>query len=285
MPEHVFRFAEALRSVLETKTARAFDARWQEISPAELGWEAVAKAWRRDRARWERALDEVDGLLLRLLDRLPYITAGSDPASRRLQIFRRAELERLQHATAAALVAQRFGVAGLRTVIQDEEAPLVRRYFAFFSLAARHPPGQWPLFRRYLTPEAHHAFLGAATEAARFYPDADPAQRLVRLFERIRTDLHMRAFLSPRLLESLFVLNEPRTLPFFRALLTTGHTNSEPGQCEVTRALVMVKRFTGRVEPNVKYTDLSAREVDKLLREAEATFGAERERLHPVTVI
>ena len=86
-------------------------------------------------------------------------------------------------------------------------------------------------------------------------------------------------------LESLFVLNEPRTLPFFRALLTTGHTNSEPGQCEVTRALVMVKRFTGKVEPNVKYTDFPASEVDRLLSQAEATFGAERELLHPVSVI
>ncbi len=235
--------------------------------------------------QWERALDEVDGLLLRLLDRLPVLAAAADPASVHIRTFRLPELERLQHATAAGLVAQRFGRAGLRMVVADEEAPLARRYFAFLALAKRHRKSDWSLFRRYLTPDAHHAFVGTAAEAARFYPEREPAARLMELFGAVRTDLHLREFLSPRILESLYVLDERDTLGFFRGLLTAGHTHQHPIHCEVTRALVMVRRFTGQLEPNAKFSELDSPRVLEALDRAEAVFQAEREVLTPVAVI
>lgn len=285
MPEAIFRFAESLRALLEARSADELERRWAALPLEDVGWEAVRRAWRLDAAHWERALDEVDGLLLRLLDRLPVLSSEPEPAAIHVRTFREPALERLQHAVAAALVAQRFGVAGLRTVIADEEAPVPRRYFAFLALAVRHPPREWPVFARYLTPDAHHAFVGAAAEAARFYPEQTPSPPLVELFEAVRTDLHLRAFLSPRILESLYVLEDPATLAFFRTLLTAGHTDGDPEHCEVTRALVMVRRFTGRVEANTKYPDLQLESVQTTLDEAEALFERKRETLRPVLVI
>lgn len=285
MPEVVFRFAEALRALLGARTPRALEAAWTEHDVQALGWEAVGRARRVDVRRWEPALDEADGLLLRLLDRLPVLAADATQTAVHARTFLLPELERLQHATAAALVAQRYGPAGLRIVVADQDAPLARRYYAFLALAERHRRREWPLFARYLTPVAHHAFVGTAVEAARFYPERGAAQRLVRLFGVVRRDLHLRAFLSPRLLASLFVLDEPDTLPFFRELLTAGHTHADPERCEVTRALVMVRHFAGRLEPNAKYPDLGAPGVREALERAEARFRAGRERLTPVVVI
>lgn len=238
-----------------------------------------------DSPAWERVLDEADGLLLRALDRIPVLVASPEPADVRARTFVIPALERLQHATAAALVAQRYRVAGLRTVIADEEAPLARRYFAFLGLAEMHPPHEWPVFARYLQPMAHHAFQGAAAEAARFYPADDAAGRLVDLFDAVRTDLHLRAFLSPRIMESLYVLAAPATLPFFRELLTAGFTDHDPERCEVTRALVMVRRFTGHLEPNIKYPDIGRANVLVAVDAAEAAFEQARAVLNPVAVI
>ena len=285
MPETVFQFAEALRALLKARGPEEFDARWSVEHPEELGWDALPRAWRADTGAWERALDESDGLLLRLLDRLPGLADAETQAAVRVRTFRAPALERLQHATAAALVAQRFGVAGLRWVVADESAPLARRYFAFLAVAERHPASGWPLFARYLTTDAHHAFVGVATEAARFYPHAPAARRLVELFDAVRGDLHLRAFLSPRILQSLYVLADPATLPFFRALLVAGFTDADPLHCEVTRALVMVRRFTGRMEPNTKYSDLKAAGVGEALAAAERAFERRRGALHPVAVI
>lgn len=285
MPELVYRFAEALRTLLDARTAQALEQRWVRLDVEALGWEAVARARARQVRRWEPALDEADGLLLRLLDRVPHLSASTDPTAIRVRTFRLAALERLQHATAAALVAQRYGPAGLRAVVADEEAPLARRYYAFLALATRHRRAEWPLFARYLVPVAHHAFVGTAAEAARFYPELEPAPRLVGLFDAVRPDLHLREFLSPRILGSLFVLSDRRTLSFFRDLLTAGHTHQDPERCEVTRALVMVRRFTGRLEPNSKYPDLDAPAVGEALDGAETMFEEHREMLEPVVVI
>ena len=285
MPETVFQFAEVLRRLLYAGDPQGFEAVWVAEGLEDLGWDALGRAWRADAGRWERALDEADGLLLRLLDRLPVLAASAEPAAVHVRTFREPELERLQHATAAALVAQRYGVAGLRTVVADEAAPLARRYFAFLALAERHPPSEWPLFARYLTPGAHHAFLGAAAEAARFYPGGDAAARLVELFDAVRDDLHLRSFLSPRILESLYVLADPSTLPFFRTLLTAGYTDPDPEHCEVTRALVMVRRLTGGLEPNIKYLDPTAPDVLEALGGAEERFQRRRAVLKPVSVI
>lgn len=285
MPEAIFRFAEGLRRLLEARSARELERHWSGSEIEETGWEALSRARRLDAAHWECVLDEVDGLLLCLLDRLPVLSGESDPAAARVRTFREPALERLQHGTAAALVAQRYGVAGLRTVLADEEAPLARRYFAFLALAERHPPTEWGVFARYLTPDAHHAFVGAAAEAARFYPDHSPAPRLVELFQAVRADQHLRAFLSPRILESLYVLADRRTLPFFRHLLIAGHTHSDPERCEVTRALVMVRCFTGKLEPSTKYSNLGGQEVPQWLDEAQSLFEVNVEHLQPVLVI
>jgi hypothetical protein len=283
MPELVYRFAEALRALLPLRDAEDFEDRWIGLAVCEIGWSTLSRARREQVALWEPALDEVDGILLRLLDRLPVIAAGREPDAVHLRTFRLPELERLQHATAAALVAQRYGVAGLRTVLEDQTAPLGRRYYAFLALAERHPGAQWPLFARYLTPAAHHAFVGAAAEAARFYPVA--AERLVALFDAVRGDLHLRTFLSPRILESLYVLGDPVTLPFLKDLLVAGFTDPDPEYCEVTRALVMVRRLTGRLAPNSKYVDLDDPAMVATLDAAERSFERLRDVLRPVAVI
>lgn len=278
-------FAEALRHLLLSRTPATFARRWDSERIDNLGWRALARARRGQSPEWEAALDEVDGLLLRLLDRVPVLASGSGAEPEQIRTFRLVELERMQHATAAALVGQRYGSAGLRTVVDDAVAPLGRRYFAFLVLAERHPRAAWPLFARYLTPHAHHAFVGAAAEAARFYRADDASLRLVSLFEAVRHDLQLRSFLSPRILESLFVLGYPDVLPFMRGLLTTGHTNAEPERCEVTRALVLVRRFTGRVEPSVKFVGTDDRTVAVALDRAERVYRRRGRTLVPVRVI
>lgn len=285
MSDAIFRFAESLRRVLAARRPAALDAAWDDAAVGSLGWEALRHALRHDVAAWDMVVDEVDGLLLRLLDRVPTIATADDPAGLHFRTFRLPELERMQHAAAAAHVAQRYGPAGLRTVLADDTAPLPRRYFAFLALAERHPRDAWPLFARYLIPDAHHAFVGTAAEAARFYPESAPAASLVALFERVREDLQLRAFLGPRILESLYVLADPATAEFFRELLVAGHTAPDPAHCEVTHALVMVRRFTGRLEPNSKYRDLGADGVRTALARAEAAFEGLRDELVPVVVI
>ncbi|MCZ6917070.1 MAG: hypothetical protein O7I93_09865 [Gemmatimonadetes bacterium] len=285
MPDPIFRFAEALRSLLGVRTPEDFEHAWQSLQIGELGWQGLQQAWRRDARYKEGAVNEVDGLLLQLLDRLPALTSRSGEAAQRVRTFRSSELERLQHGAAAALVAQRFGEAGLCTVLEDGTAPLARRYFSFFSLAERHSPSQWSLFADYLEPGAHHAFVGVAAESARFYPSEGAATALVELFDTTRGDAHLRSFLSPRILESLFVLGDPVTLPFFRGLLTSGYTDPQPEYCEVISALVMVRRFTGALEPNVKYVDVENEMVGTAIDQAEQLLEARRDELHPVIVI
>lgn len=285
MLHRAYRFAEALRTLLRPREAADIDALWTRAQAGPLGWDALAGARRSTHPGWIPVLDEIDGLLLRLLDRLPPVVRRGGRAAARLRQFRLPELERLQHAAAAALVAHRYGAAGLATVTADGAAPLARRYFAFLTLAEQHPAEHWPMFSRYLIPEAHHAFLGTAAEAARYYPDEGAARALVALFGSVRADLHLRAFLSPRILASLFVLSDTATLPFFRDLLITGHTASESDRCEVTRALVMVRRFTGRLEPNTKFGGPPDATVRATIDRAEKAFESKRDELSPVAVI
>jgi hypothetical protein len=285
VPEAVYQLADTLRQLLHALTPQDIDWLWASRSVESLSWEALSRARQGKAGNCERALDEVDGLLLRLLDRLPVLGAPHEPAWLHIRTFLIPALERLQHATAASLVGHRYGTAGLRTVIADQDAPLARRYFAFLGLAELHPPSEWPVFSRYLTPGAHHAFQGAAAEAARFYPGDSAAARLIELFDAVRADLHLRAFLSPRILQSLYVLGDPSTLPFFRELLTAGFTDHDPERCEVTRALVMVRRFTGMPASNAKYPDPDSVEVADALRMAEVAFESSREALTPVVVI
>jgi hypothetical protein len=284
VPQLVFQLAEALRVVLDQRTPEETEHRWVETDLEAVAWAAVEEAWRRDVPGWEPALAEVDALLLRLLSRFPRLAAEGGGDGEHLRTFRIPQLERIQHATAAALVAHRFGIAGLRTVIADLNAPLPRRYFAFFALAERHPVSQWPLFARYLTPMAHHAFVGTAAEAARFYPGTDAVRLLVSLFRAIRGDLHLRAFLGPRILTSLVVLGDRSALPFFREILTAGYTHRVPRNCEVTYALIAVRRFAGALEPNSKYAELGPA-ATRAVEAAERRLLADVDRLTPVVVI
>src|SRR2546426_7490302 len=162
-------FAAGLERLLVAKGAAELEATWDERNLGQLGWEALALARRANTEALEPALATVDRRLLAALERC---RAFLDP---HIVTFRVPELERWQHAAAAALVGARWGVAGLRTVIADTQAPLGRRYFAFLALAERHPKEAWPLFAKYLpTPGAHPAFVAAAGAAARYYPRPAP---------------------------------------------------------------------------------------------------------------
>lgn len=271
-------FAAGLERLLAARDVADFEAAWGAWGLDQLGWEALALARRAHTEALEPALAQVDRRLLAVLERC---RAMLDP---HIITFRIPELERWQHAAAAALVGARWGVAGLRTVIADTQAPLARRYFGFLALAERHPEGAWPLFERYLrTPGAHHAFVAVAVEAARFY--AGHADVLVELFERIRSDQMLRRFLGPKILESLYVLGDRGALPLFEELLVAGHTDPDLDRCEVTRALVAVRKLTGRVAPSSKFPDPDEPSVHRTLDDAERLFEAERERIAAVTVI
>jgi hypothetical protein len=274
----LYRFAGALEPLLRAPDAVAFERAWEAARLDRLAWDALAPARRGDAGVVEPALHQVDRRLLAALERC---RTFADP---HVVTFRVPELERWQHAAAAALVGARWGVAGLRTVIADTSAPLARRYYAFVALAERHPEGAWPLFERYLiTPGAHHAFVAAAVEAARYY--SGHADLLVGLFRRIRGDQLLRRFLAPRILESLYVLGEACSLPLFEELLVTGHTDPDVDRCEVTRALVAIRRLTGRVAPSVKFSDADDLAVHRTLDDAERHFEATRDDIVPVVVI
>ena len=271
-------FSAALERLLAAPDEPAFEAAWETLELQQLGWESLALARRANSEALEPALAEVDRRLLAVLERT---RAFLDP---HVVTFRVADLERWQHAAAAALVGARWGSAGLRTVIGDVRAPLARRYFAFLALAERRPSDAWPLFRTYLrTPGAHHAFVAAAVEAARYYPGSAP--ELIALFERIRGDQLLRRFLAPKILESLYVLGDQAALPLLEELLVTGHTDPDPDRCEVTRALVAVRKLTGRVAPSAKFPDATDPAVARSLDAAERLFDSERDQLLPVTVI
>ena len=271
------RFAEALQTLLTARDAAAFEERWEAQNLDQLGWEALALGRRANAEACEPALAQVDRRLLAVLER------GRAFLDLHIGTFRVPELERWQHAAAAALVGARWGVAGLRTIVADTRAPLGRRYFAFLGIAERHPAGAWPLFERYLvTPAAHHAFVAAAVDAARYYEGR--ADVLLQLFERIRGDQMQRRFLGPRILESLYVLEDPRSLPLFEELLVTGHTDPDIDRCEVTRALVAVRKLTGRIAPSTKFGDADDA-IGRTLDDAARRFDAARDHIVPVTVI
>jgi hypothetical protein len=268
----------ALDTLLSAVDADQFEAAWHRERLTELGWAALAGARRPDTTALASTLAALDRRLLAVLER------SRSLADQHLITFRIPELERWQHATAAALVGARWGVAGLRTVVEDTRAPFARRYFAFLALAERHPPEAWPQFERYLrAPEAHHAFVAVAVEAARYYPGR--AAVLIELFERIRADQLLRRFLGPRLLESLYVLGDTVALPLFEELLVTGHTDPDPDHCEVTRAMVAVRKLTGRLAPSAKYPNVEHPEVSRAIDRAQQRFEEERDRLEQVTVI
>ena len=58
-----------------------------------------------------------------------------------------------------------------------------------------------------------------------------------------------------------------------------------PERCEVTRALVMVRRFTGTIEPNSKFVDTESEDVKRAIGEAEEAFEKSGEVFTPVVVL
>ena len=81
------------------------------------------------------------------------------------------------------------------------------------------------------------------------------------------------------------MLGETCSLPLFEELLVTGHTDPDVDRCEVTRALVVVRRLTGRVAPSSKFDDRDEAAVLRTLDGAERRFEATRDRIVPVVVI
>ena len=81
------------------------------------------------------------------------------------------------------------------------------------------------------------------------------------------------------------MLGEERSLPLFEQLLVAGHTDPDIDRCEVTRALVAVRKLTGRVAPSSKFTDAEQAAVQRALDDAERRFEEERDHIVPVTVI
>jgi hypothetical protein len=108
---------------------------------------------------------------------------------------------------------------------------------------------------------------------------------VIALFQRIRGDEMLRRFLAPKILESLYVLGDPAALPLFEELLVAGHTHPDADRCEVTRALVAVRKLTGRVAASSKFPDPEEPTVIRALDEAQRIFEEERDRLEPVVVI
>ncbi len=285
MPEPICQFAEELRCLLRARSPEDLEHVWHDLRIDSLGWDVVTAARRRRMAFLEPVLSEVDRLLLKLLCQVRDMASGDSAAAEHVRTFRVFQLERLQNAAAAALVAQRFGVAGLSTVVADRAAPISRRYYAFLGIAERHPRDEWNLFDGFLVRGGHHAFVGAAAEALRYYPERCPAGKLVELFKAIRGYQFLRSFLGPRILQTLYVLADPRTTPLFRELLTVGHTHGDPMHCEVTRAMVMIKRFVGRIEANPKFGVLDCERAEVVVRNAASVYEWHRDVFLPVALL
>src|SRR5204863_38725 len=101
-------------------------------------------------------------------------------------------------------------------------------------------------------------------------------RRLLAMLERCR------AFPDPHVVT---FRGEECSLPLFEELLVAGHTDPDVDRCEVTRALVMVRRATGRVAQSCKFADGDDGVVLRTLDEAERRFEATRDRIVPVVVI
>ena len=112
-------FSAALERLLAAPDEPAFEAAWEAVDLQQLGWEALAHARRANTEALEPALAEVDRRLLAVLERA---RAFLDP---HVVTFRVAELERWQHAAAAALVGV-AGAGGLDVLARPLELLAVR---------------------------------------------------------------------------------------------------------------------------------------------------------------
>jgi len=73
-------------------------------------------------------------------------------------------------------------------------------------------------------------------------------------------------------------------VPLYQQLAAAGHTAADPARCEVSHALVMLRRLTGEVPANSKFPEDEPTAVAWLDR-AEAQYEADRHVLRPVAVL
>src|SRR5512145_3533177 len=107
--EASYAFLAGLDALLAARDAAAFEAVWEERALQRRAWEALALARRESSPTLAPVLEAVDRRLLAVLDR------GAALLDLHIATFRVPEIERWQHAAAAALVAARWGDAGLKT--------------------------------------------------------------------------------------------------------------------------------------------------------------------------
>lgn len=257
---------------------------WQEMSIENLGWQALAIERHHPTPARAGFVSEVDALLFRLIERFRSEVEIGSPVARHIDTFRTPELERLKDATAAVLVGHRYGVAGLKALVDDRTGPLCRRYQAFLTLAELHPEGSWTFFRRYLSLRRHHAFVAAAAEACRFYPQEEPTQILVGLFLQAIEQPNLRAFLSPRILQSLFCLGRDESLPLMQMLTVVGHTHPDVRRCEVLRSLATIRVITGEMSESAKFPAIDA-DVEGRVEEAIKVYESDRGSLEPAELL
>ena len=75
------------------------------------------------------------------------------------------------------------------------------------------------------------------------------------------------------------------SLPFFQELLVVGHTHRDPIYCEITRAVVMVERFTGKLQENSKFADVRSPEVKAAMDSAVDVYERHRHRFLPLALL
>jgi hypothetical protein len=281
MPVTLCEFAEDLRKFLTIRSPEGMLKTWDQLRVDMRGRDALKLA--RRGIGGESVISEIDQLLLKVMSRVAEISGIKSPASFRLQTFRYAELERMQCAASAALVDRRYGLAGLHTLVEDEYSPLARRYFAFLCLSERHAPDDWGFFCKYLAGKHHHSFVATAIESLRYYPEREPSSLLLEIFEAVRNEPVLRRFLGPRILQTLYVLEDEVALPLFVDLLVAGHTEADPIVCEVMRAVAVVYRLTGTVPKNSKYRSEQA--TRQALALATSSYDDLRSAFLPVEVL
>lgn len=281
MPVSPCEFAEDLRTFLSIRSAEGMLRNWDQLRVDLRGRDALSLA--RRGVGGEPVLQEIDQLLLEVMSRVTRFSQVRTPASICLRTFRYVELERLQCAVSAALVDRRYGAAGLHWLIENDDTPLARRYFAFLCLSEKHHPEDWEFFCGYLALKHHHSFVAAAIESLRYYPEKVPSAILLDVFRAVRSDADSRRFFGPRILQTLYVLEDKIAEPLFSDLLIAGYTEADPVVCEIMRAIAAIHRLTGEIRDNSKFPD----RVSTLAALAVATpvYDALRSRFIPIEIL
>lgn len=281
MPVSPCEFAEDLRAFLSIRSPEGMLRTWDQLRVDLRGRDALSSA--RRGVGGEPVLQEIDQLLQKSMSRVAEFSRGQTPASICLRTFRYVELERLQCAASAALVDRRYGAAGLHWLIENEEAPLARRYFAFLCLSERHHPDDWEFFCGYLARKHHHSFVATAIESLRYYPEREPSEILLDMFQAVRADSDLRRFFGPRILQTLYVLEDEIAEALFSDLLVAGHTEADPVVCEIMRAIATIYRLSGEIRDNSKFSDRQS--TLDALAVATPVYDGLRSRFIPIRIL